>query len=413
MLVTVGADRKIWLYDGKSGEPKQQIGEGLHGGSIFGVSWTKDSKRFVTCSADQTVKIWDVETGKVTQDWRLGEDSVVSIPDHQVGVVWPTGRSDGLIISLSLSGDLNYLSEGSKKPLEVVQGHQKSITTLSTGAKGSKANETLWTGSYDGRICSWDVMTGRGETTEGSTHSNYVSGLTGTSNGSGNVFSVGWDDTLRTIDAPAKTFTGGPIKLESQPKGVASCGSKILVATNEGIDIFEEGRQVGGSQGKHTPVSIAATSSGPIQVAVGDESGSIDLYTLTKSLKLEHTLPPSASAITALAFSVDGKFLATGNSSGKIIVYDTKSYQVAVDRWSSHTARITSIAWNEKGTHAVSGSLDTNVFLWSVANPGKRVKATNAHKDGVNGVAWIAGDSKVVSVGGDAAIKIWKITTES
>jgi WD40 repeat protein len=413
MLVTVGADRKIWLYDGKTGEPKQQVGEGVHGGSVFGVSWAKDSNRFVTSSADQTVKIWDAETGKVTQDWRLGEDSVVSISDHQVGVVWPAGRSDGLIISLSLSGDLNYLSEGSKKPVKVVQGHQKSITTLSHGKEGSKASETLWTGSYDGRICSWDVQTGRGETAEGSSHSNYVSGLTGTPHGSGDIFSVGWDDTLRTIDASAKTFTGGAIKLESQPKGIASTGSKVLVAANEAIEIFEKGKKVGEVQAISTPTSIAASSSGPIQVAVGDESRSIHCYTLTESLNLEHTLPPSSSAITALAFSTDGKFLATGNSSGKIVVYDTKSYQVVIDRWSSHTARITSIAWNEKGTHAVSGSLDTNVFLWSVVNPGKRVKATNAHKDGVNGVAWIDGDSKVASAGGDAAIKIWKITMES
>lgn len=31
-LVSVGSDRKIWLYDGKTGETKKQIGEGEHTG---------------------------------------------------------------------------------------------------------------------------------------------------------------------------------------------------------------------------------------------------------------------------------------------------------------------------------------------------------------------------------------------
>jgi WD40 repeat protein len=58
ILVTVGADRRIQLYDGKTGEPTKQVGEGVHTGSIFAVSWAKDSKQFVTASADQTVRMW-------------------------------------------------------------------------------------------------------------------------------------------------------------------------------------------------------------------------------------------------------------------------------------------------------------------------------------------------------------------
>lgn len=97
-LVSVGADKKIWLYDGKTGESKAQVGRDEHKGSIFSVSWARDSKRFVTSSVDQTVKIWDVEAGKVVQSWRMGEEGSVSVQDHQVGVVWPAGRTDGLII---------------------------------------------------------------------------------------------------------------------------------------------------------------------------------------------------------------------------------------------------------------------------------------------------------------------------
>ncbi|PTB61443.1 WD40 repeat-like protein, partial [Trichoderma citrinoviride] len=64
-FVTVGQDKRIQLYDGVTGEPLRQIGEGEHTGSIFGVSWTQDGKKFATASADQTIKLWDVESGSV------------------------------------------------------------------------------------------------------------------------------------------------------------------------------------------------------------------------------------------------------------------------------------------------------------------------------------------------------------
>lgn len=405
-LVSVGADRKVWLYDGKSGEARAQIGEGEHKGSIFSVSWAKDSKKFVTASADQTVKIWDVEAGKVIQSWRMGEDGSVSIPDHQVGVVWPAGRSDGLIISLNLAGDLSYLVEGSQKPVKLIQGHQKSITALGAGGKADKS-ETLWTGGIDGRVCRWDAISGLGEVVDGEGHTNYASGITAASEDNGRVYSVGWDDTLRMIDTSANTFTGGAIKLPGQPKGIAISGKTTLVVTNDGLAMYQDGQQIGEHRMNFEPTALAASKT---LVAVGGNANNVQLYSLS-STKLEpkNQLKDFTAQISSLAFSHDGSYLAVGTTSGKIKVYKTADWSTATDRWSSHTGRIASIAWSPEGSYAVSGGLDTNIFVWSLKEPGRRVKAANAHKDGVNGVAWIEDGKKVVSVGADATIKIWNV----
>ena len=67
-LVSVGADAKAFLYDGKTGESKGALNaDNGHKGSIFAVAWDKASSKLVTASADQTVKLWDVEVGKVVQ----------------------------------------------------------------------------------------------------------------------------------------------------------------------------------------------------------------------------------------------------------------------------------------------------------------------------------------------------------
>lgn len=398
-LVSVGADKRIQLYDGKTGEATKQIGEGEHKGSIFGVSWAKDSKRFVTCSADQTVKMWDAESGKCVRTWRFGGEGNVSIPDHQVGVVWPAGRTDGLIISINLNGDLNYLSEDSDKPTKVVQGHNRSITAIGVSDK------TLWTGSFEGRVCAWDVASGVGSAVEGQTHTNQVAGFTTTPE---RVYSVGWDDTLRIIDEPSKTFVGATAKLAAQPNNIASANGRVYIATTSGIDIFAADKLVGHHATKDfTPTALAA--SGDL-VALSDDGTRVHILAASSSHTLTplQTLAASTAKVTALSFTASGALLAAGNSAGKIAVYDAATWELVTDRWSAHTARVQSIAWNEAGTHAVSGALDTNVHVWSVAAPGKRVRAPNAHKDGVNGVVWV-GEGRVASVGGDAAVKVWKV----
>ncbi|KAI0206140.1 WD40-repeat-containing domain protein [Astrocystis sublimbata] len=405
-LVTVGADKRINLYvyndqkTPKGFDHAKVFSEGEHTGSIFAASWSSDSKRFVTASADQTVKMWDADSGSVLRSWRFGGDGDVSVDDQQVGVVWPQGRSDGLIISLSLGGDLTYLKEDSDKPLKTVQGHNKSITAM--GGDG----ETLWTGSFDGKVCTWDITSGAGTVVDGQSHTNQVTEF---ASASGQAYSVGWDDTLRTIDVSSKTFAGEAPKLTAQPKGVAAAEGRVYVATIAGVEVYEKGQLLGKTDVTDgQPTAIAANGS---FVALGTNTNAVRLYKFESGNKLTPVseAKDAVSQISALAFSKDGSLLAAGTQNGKIYAYKTEGLELVTDRWSAHNGRVTSIAWNNAGTQTVSGALDTHIYVWSLAKPGTRVNVLNAHKDGVNGVAWV-GDNKIATTGGDAAVKIWKVS---
>ncbi|KAF7513201.1 hypothetical protein GJ744_010597 [Endocarpon pusillum] len=413
-LVSVGGDRKILLYDGKTGDMKGQIGNGdsAHKGSIFGVSWSKDSKKIATASADRTVKVWDVEAGKATQTITFGEEGTVSIPDQQVGVVWAVGRSDGLIVSLSLSGDINYLNEASTDPTRIVSGHQKNITALTVNESDTSQAPTLWTGSSEGRLCAWDSATGVAETIDGNGHTNIISGLAATSGTHPQIYSVSWDDTLRSVDTGAKIFNGKSTHLSSQPKALTcTANSMVVVAQLESVIVIRDGEEVGELALKAPPTSLTACGS---TVGIGASDSSLSIYTVPhdRAPKLIASLEKiSAGPLTALSFTPDGSMIAAGDSTGKLFVYrlSGSSLELVTNRWSSaHTARITCIAWNKAGTHAVSGSLDTNIFAWSLKDPGARVKAGNAHKEGVNGIAWIG--ERAVSCGADGTVKMWEIS---
>ncbi|RPB00970.1 WD40 repeat-like protein [Choiromyces venosus 120613-1] len=416
-FVSVGTDRKIILYDGKTGEFKTEIayGDAAHRGGIYSVSWSKDSTRFVTASADQTVKVWDLRSEKNSHTWRSGPEGT-SIADHQVGVVW-TPRADNTIISLSLSGDLNYLDLNSDRPRRVITGHQTSITAM----KITGETKTLFTGGVDGKTCGWDLAKGSADSLDGG-HTNSVCGFS--SQDERRLASIGQDDFIRLIDVGAKVFIGTNHHCDAQPKGftwLTLKGEQFLVTvTEKGIllgkvttklkvnDVLEQ---------SYTPTHISGCQDKGI-FAVSATDQTVHIYSIyeeapgEQGIKEEKVLRDARAAPTCLSYSPSGKYFAVGFSSGKIILYNVEEdYAVKTTRWSFHTARVASITWNAEETHVVSGSLDTNIYIYSVAAPGKNQSIKNAHMGGVTAVDWEGSDG-IISGGADGTIKRWEVKLE-
>lgn len=386
-IVSVGSDSKIVLYDGKTGEFQKVIGEKEHKGTIFAVSWSPDSSKFVTSSADGTVKLWDVASGNVVKSWEFEK----SPANQQVGVVF-AGK---YIISLALSGDLNFLTEDSDKPEIVLNGHQKSITALAT-VKGG-----FYTGSYDGRVIHWSEK-GVATTVAGDGHSNLIAALS--ADDQDNVWSAGWDDILKKISDGK--FSGTNNSIGGQPKAlsVAKKSGAVAVVTETSLQLFENGT----SKSAKLPfnaTSVSITEDGSL-IAVGSQNYEVHLFNgdLSPSTKL----PPIRAAVTYLAFSPSGSHLAAGDATGKIALYNIADKNIQTSRWAFHTSRINSISWHSSGQYIVAGSLDTNVIVYSVEKPVKNIKFLGAHKEGVNAVAWL-NDTTIVSAGSDAAVKTWAV----
>ena len=102
--------------------------------------------------------------------------------------------------------------------------------------------KTMWTGSSDGKVLSWNLETAVSSQPDGETHPNYVAGLIAAPSHS-KVYTVGWDDTLRIIDTSASTFSAtAPVKLSGQPKGIAynQKTERIDVISSQGIMVLDK-----------------------------------------------------------------------------------------------------------------------------------------------------------------------------
>jgi WD40 repeat protein len=154
------------------------------------------------------------------------------VDNQQVGNLW---QGDWLI-STSLSGEFNYLDKNSGKVSRRVDGHSKAITALAVSS-----DDTLLTGSYDGRVYGWSYGD-QGDHTEairlnGDGHANQVTSLA-TSSTTSTFFSAGMDDTLRKGKTGEKSFDVNTVSTGALPRSLAVSSDVVAVATAENVQIF-------------------------------------------------------------------------------------------------------------------------------------------------------------------------------
>ncbi|ODV83769.1 hypothetical protein CANARDRAFT_9332 [[Candida] arabinofermentans NRRL YB-2248] len=384
-IVSVGADRMIVLYDGKTGDFIKQFSDS-HDAGIFSVDWYDESS-FVTGSADSTVKLWNVE-GELLNTWTLKKD----LTNQILGVV----TASEYVVALTYSGDLYYFDKSSESPVNAIYGHQKSITALSFSSENG-----LYTGSYDGRIIKWDLDSKTGTLVEGDSHSNLVIGIEEIGN---ELITAGWDDSLKKISGSVITSLSS---LTEQPVQIAKLNSSIAVITEQALTIYDLAGTVTESLTlDYTPSAIAVSSK--YIILADSTSFALKVYDSSSLKLLSSSLQPMRAKPSLMKVSPNGKFLACGDTTGKINCYNLEDFSLVTSRWAFHTAKINSMSWSEDNDHIVTASLDTNIYIYSAVKPARNIKALNAHKEGVNAVAWISAD-EVVSSGTDSCVKFWKV----
>jgi WD40 repeat protein len=239
----------------------------------------------------------------------------------------------------------------------------------------------------------WDLSTN--ESTKKPGHGNLIVGLSSINN---KVYSTGWDDKLNSLDGTSS------LEIPEQPKSVASNDELIAVVTEGLLLAYKNDTKLYEVKLKNVGTTVGVSAE---HIAVGFQNNSVSVY---ESKTGEHLfdLPALRSKPSYVSFSPNGEYVAVGDVSGKINLYDVAKKEIKTARWAFHTSKITSISWNKDNNYVATGSLDTNIIIYQVANPIKNIKFLNAHKEGVNTVEWIS-DDEIVTGGSDSTIKKWKV----
>jgi WD40 repeat protein len=81
-----------------------------------------------------------------------------------------------------------------------------------------------------------------------------------------------------------------------------------------------------------------------------------------------HTLAGHQSGVSSVAFSPDGQTLVSAGSDAVFLMWDLANWDATPTRFTGHTSSITSIAFSANSQRLVSASRDNTVRLWNLAD---------------------------------------------
>ncbi|MHC5756387.1 WD40 domain-containing protein [Nostoc sp.] len=112
-------------------------------------------------------------------------------------------------------------------------------------------------------------------------------------------------------------------------------------------------------------------------------------------------------SILALAFSRDGKILATGGAAGEVQLWQVVDGK-PLSRWKAHSPWIISLAFSPNGQIIATGSDDQSVKLWD-ANTSICLKTIQGHTSWVFDVVFSPDSQTLASVSDEYTVKLWDV----
>ncbi|QES46522.1 hypothetical protein DEJ50_00255 [Streptomyces venezuelae] len=124
------------------------------------------------------------------------------------------------------------------------------------------------------------------------------------------------------------------------------------------------------------------------------------------SLPLQRRLSGHDQAVDAVAFSPDGKTLATGSFDNTARLWDVATGKTR-HTLKGHTDQVYTVAFSPDGSLLATGGRDADVWLWKVAT-GERFATLSGHESGVTSVAF-APDGKTLAASSHDTVHLWDL----
>jgi WD40 repeat protein len=145
LLASGSGDNTVKLWDVETGQEVRTLRG--HTDWVWSVTFSPDGRLLASGSNDQTVKLWDVETGQEVRTLRGHTDWVLSVAFS------PDGR---LLASGSRDGTVKLWDVETGQVVRTLRGHTKQVRSVAFSPDG----RLLASGSWDNTVILWDVETG-------------------------------------------------------------------------------------------------------------------------------------------------------------------------------------------------------------------------------------------------------------
>jgi WD40 repeat protein len=396
-VVSASFDQTLKVWDLASGRLLTTLEGHTHG--VWACAVTPDSRHVISASLDTTLKVWDLARGRAL--------ATLEGHTHEVWAcaVTPDSRH---VVSASLDTTLKVWDLASRRVLTTLKGHSGGVTACAMTPDGRRVVSASW----DGTLKLWDLATELALATfEG--HSGGVTACAVTPDGM-RVVSASRDGTLKLWDLA----TGRALAtLQSHTDVVTACavtpdGRRVVSASEDKtlkLWDLETESAVATLQG-HTDMMWACvvTPDGRLVVSASKDK-TLKVWNLTTERALV-TLQGHTDRVTACAATPDGGCVVSASWDETLKVWDPETgCERAI--LEGHTDRVTACAVTPNGGCVVSASRDETLKVWA-PETGRERATFEGHTNWVNACAVTPDGGYVISASGDGTLRVWESATK-
>ncbi|KAK5050887.1 hypothetical protein LTR84_003446 [Exophiala bonariae] len=361
-MATGSGDNTVRIWDCDTGTPLHTL-KG-HTSWVLAVAWSPDGRILATGSMDNTVRLWDPKSGEALGGPLKGHTKWITSlswePYHNQAPGKPR------LASASKDGTVRIWDVPLRRIEETLSGHKSSVTCVRWGGFNR-----IFTASQDKTIKIWNTKTWNCLHTL-SSHTHWV-----------NHLALSTDFALRTSyhdhtgKVPSTTeekIQKAKTRFESAARHEGQLVEKLLSASDDNTIFLWNPTSI-------DPSSNAAIK--PIARLLGHQK-----------------------QVLHVSFAPDGTRIASASFDNSVKLWDARDGKF-ITTLRGHVGAVYMAAWSSDSRLLASASKDTTVKVWDV-RVGKLKEDLPGHKDEVFALDWSLDGKCVASAGKDKVVKLWK-----
>ena len=402
-LLTGTDEGQVVKWDCETLERTGQITERdprpLHAAPVTGLAFSPNGRLLATADQEGLAQVWDLEWETVTSVLGGHEDEIAA-------VAFLAGGESVLTVGV----DRTVNTWRSKLPLTAGVGAIEDVDAR-LWALAVSPEGTLFAGGRRSFLASWDLETGR-RLMASDSFDGTIDALALTADG-GYLACCGWKhETVVVVDATtgeaAARFEAG---VRVRCVRFSPDGQTLVAGCEDGALRIWSWRTDDGPRtvptGSLAVYDVAFSPDGSQLVSCsGDwrnpEPGEVVCWNTGDWSELRR-LAGHSHAVRSLAFSGDGRLVASAAEDGRVIVTNAETYVTVAEYQNAEGTR--PIAMSPDGTHLAVGLHDGTINVWDTER-GEVVQRFQSEDD-VFGVSYSSDGTVIFSVSGEERVEAW------
>ena len=304
-----------------------------HDDSVQAIAITPDGETLVSGSYDNTVKLWDLKTGKLLKTLSGHKEAVTSVAITPDGQILASGSSDNTVKIWNLK---------TAKSLLTLDKNKAAVTSIVISPDGAN----LISANADKTIKIWNLKNAELQRTIKAETVSLAMSADGKT-----LFSGNDDGTIQLFDFS----TGKLLKALTPPKPEDPYSDSQKASAVSSLAVSNDGKTLVNSGYDDSHQSIKET-----------DGKNIKVWNLETG-KLVHNFSVGIGGIDTVAISPDGKTFASGGYAYEISLWDIETGK-KLRTLSAKQGGVNAIAFSQDGKIIVSSSGNKSIKVWRLSN---------------------------------------------